>query len=141
MRSTPVAPVERAALAHRSLWSSLGYGGAAFIVYLSLTPAPHHIATFPFGDKVEHVLAFAVPVWWFGQIHPSATARRRMAIVATICAVALEMGQKLIGGYADVEYGDVLASWAGVLAGTLLLHTRLGEALARVDAWLAARRT
>jgi hypothetical protein len=135
---SPRAPYD--ALKYRALWLLLGYSGAALVVYLSLTPSPHHVVALTLGDKVEHILAFAAPVFWFGQIYSSARGQRGVAIVAAITAVALEIGQKYIGGYDGIEYGDILASGVGIaFGGALLLKTPLGNMLARFDKWSAER--
>jgi hypothetical protein len=133
------APARRAVLRHRRLWILLGCAGSALIVYLSLTPSPHHVsAAFAAagGDKVEHVLAFLVPVLYFGQLHPSARARAWIAAAWIAAGIGLEVGQRSLGGYADLEYGDMVASAVGVAVGVALLRTPLGRMLARVEAWL-----
>ena len=133
---SPVVPPE--ALKHRPLWLLLGYSAAALVVFLSLGPTQRHVIAFAFGDKVEHVLAFAVPTWWFGQLHPSAKGHSRVAFVAAVAAITLEIAQQRVGGYACLEYGDMVASGVGILVGRVLLPwPPLGDAIARFDGWLS----
>jgi hypothetical protein len=111
----------------------LGCAGLALVVYLSLTPSRHHLIAHlaAGGDKVEHVAAFAVPVLYFGQLHRSARARVAMTVVGLLAAAGLELGQQRLGRFPALEYGDIVASSAGVLLGlALLVWTPLGRVLA-----------
>jgi len=128
-------------LKHRPTWIATGAAGVGLLVYLSLTTRPHHILTlslgpYSLGDKIEHVLAFAVPMLWFGQILRSRPDRIVVAGFLIVLGAVLEWGQWEIGGYPEIEYGDIIASSLGVAAGWLLLNTRLARIIHFIDSCL-----
>lgn len=69
--------------------------------------------SFPLEDKLWHVAAFALPVWWFLLLYRSRFERR--AIVWVFAVLAL-LGEALQGltPYHTVEWGDAAANLAGV---------------------------
>ncbi len=127
-------------LNHRRIWLGLGVLGLFFLAYLSLTPSPHHLVKVRFGDKVEHALAFAAPMFWFGQLYASPSGRAAVALVLLTAGVVLEIGQRHFGGYARLEYRDMVASGLGVALGAALLATPLRGALAWAERWVDQRR-
>ena len=112
------------------LWAALGVLGLGLLVFLSLTPLPHHVLHFTFGDKLEHIAAFACVQAWFSQLYVSRRRRLILLLVFMVVALALELGQRLIGGYPELEWGDVLASWCGLLLAAWAMNS------ARADGFL-----
>lgn len=131
-------------LRYELFWLTLGWLGVGLLVYLSLTPKPHHVLTFSFGDislgdKIEHVAAFGVTMLWFGQIYTGQWARGVILLALVVAGYLLEVGQWHLGGYAGVEYGDVAASAVGVFVGWWLLRTAAGTLLAGIERWFHVR--
>jgi len=118
----------------------LGVLGLGLLVFLSLTPLPHHVLHFAFGDKVEHIAAFACVQAWFSQLYVSRRRRLMLLLVFMVAALALELGQRLIGGYPQLEWGDVLASWCGLLlAAWVVNNTRADGFLRKLESKLLVR--
>jgi len=108
----------------------VGALGLAALVYLSLTPLPHHVVHVAEGDKLEHIAAFACIQLWFSQLYSAPSHRRLLLVVFLTLALGLEVGQRLIGGYPQLEWGDVLASWGGLLlAAWAVKVTPIGSSL------------
>jgi VanZ family protein len=84
----------------------------AAIVWLSLTPAPPKV-DIESGDKLGHLAAYGVLMFWFAQLY-----LRRIAYAAGFIAmgVALEFLQAWLG-YRTLEALDMVANTAGVLLG------------------------
>jgi hypothetical protein len=61
------------------LWLATGWLLVASIIYLSLAPAPPSI-DLPEGDKLEHVLAYAVLMFWFAQMYYRTRSRLLFAV-------------------------------------------------------------
>jgi VanZ family protein len=108
-----VAPTT--ALRHRALWLALGWGIAAAIVWLSLTPRP---PTLPLeqGDKLGHLLGYGVLMLWFGQLYNARRTRLAYALGFALMGVALELAQKALG-YRTYEIFDMAANALGVALG------------------------
>jgi hypothetical protein len=111
----------------------------AAVTYLSLKTGPHHVSGSPYEDKIEHVVAFLAPTLWFGQLYPSPRGRGSVALSFLALGIFLEFVQQQLGGYPEIEWGDVVANAAGVAAGWSLLRTRLVAVLPIVDRWLERR--
>jgi len=120
-------------LRYRALWLAIGWLGVALLVYLSLVPRPHHMLTFPVGDKIEHIAAFGVTMAWFGQIYRLPPLRLAILLALLVLGLLLEIGQRALGGYAAVELDDVVASAVGSLSGWWLLSSPLGGALTWIE--------
>jgi hypothetical protein len=127
---------------HRSQASSLhGWHlsavGAVFAVLLQLwglyrVLGPPQPAWFPFADKLEHAVGFALPVMlilltvalrssvtWHGLSFPTTTL---VVAVFAAHAVVSEVIQHLWYRHRTGDPVDVLADWAGIAAGVLLLR-------------------
>ena len=59
-------------LKFRLLWTLIGYGLIILVVVLSLSPTLPQLLNFFWADKVYHLLAYAVLMLWFAQLHPKA---------------------------------------------------------------------
>lgn len=89
---------------------------------------------FPFGDKLEHVIAFGSIEAWFSQLYETRLKRLILIVSLLVGALGLEIGQRLLGGYALLEWGDVVASWFGImLAGWLIDNSGVDGFLARLE--------
>ncbi len=58
----------------RRLWIIGGLGFVLLVVYLSLTPDPVDIGQ-PEGLKLDHMIAYAWLMLWFGQIYRTTASR------------------------------------------------------------------
>lgn len=101
----------------RRLWLAAGCAIVAAIVWLSLTPAPPEIEMSQ-GDKIGHVLAYAVLMFWFSQLHHARVVRLAYAAAFIALGIALEFVQGALG-YRSFEAWDMAADAAGVGAGWL----------------------
>ena len=95
----------------------MGWGWAAAIVWLSLTPSPPRV-DFTASDKLGHLLAYGLLMFWFAQIYASRTARIFHAIVFLAMGLGLEFLQGM-SGLREHDVIDMLANAAGVAAGWL----------------------
>lgn len=89
-----------------------GWGWAAAVVWLSLTPAPPEL-DIAHGDKLGHFAAYGLLMFWFSQLY-----LRRAAYAAGFIAmgVGLEFLQGYLG-YRTYEVYDMYANALGVLLG------------------------
>jgi len=96
----------------------LGWGWVGLIVWLSLTPSPPRV-DFTAGDKIGHLLAYGVLMFWFAQLYLT-----RIAYAAGFIAmgIALEFTQGWLG-YRSFELLDMAANTLGVLAGWAAART------------------
>ena len=98
-------------LKFRFLWTLIGYGLVLLVVVLSLSPAPSPLVSFPWMDKLLHVVAYGVLMLWFAQLHP----RSRYGWLAggfVMLGILLEVLQSYTG-YRSGDYGDVAANSLG----------------------------
>jgi len=115
----------------RALWLALGWGWAATIVWLSLTPSPPTI-DLEQGDKLGHFAGYGLLMFWFCQLYDRSATRLGYALGFAALGVALEFAQRLLG-YRTYEPFDMLANALGVALGwaaALALGRRLAEHLA-----------
>jgi len=113
---------QAARLRLRPLWLVIGWAMVAAVVWATLTPKPPQPAFSFFAmDKVEHLLAYAVLMGWFMQLH---RGRTRLAYGLGLAAmgVLLEVLQGL-GGVRYFEYADMAANATGVALAALLGRT------------------
>ena len=106
----------------RKLWLAFGWLLVMLIVYLSLRPGE---ALLPetFGDKLQHVLAYAVLMSWFGNLYLRMSMQWRYAVGFALLGVVLEFIQ-LESGYRSLDLGDMAADVMGVAGGWLLSPPR-----------------
>ena len=100
-------------LKFRTFWLGTGYGLVAFVVIISLIPAPPAVAA-PFSDKVFHLLVYGILMLWFAQLYP----RTRYATLA-ICFIGLGIILEVIqafSGYRSGEFLDAAANSFGVFS-------------------------
>ena len=107
----------------RPLWVALGWGLILLVVYLSLTPTPVDLPLEK-GDKLSHVLAYLVLMWWFANLYPSAHHRICWAAGFVLLGIVLEFLQRWTG-YRSFELADMVAGTLGVALGWILAPPRL----------------
>ncbi|MDX1812957.1 MAG: VanZ family protein [Gammaproteobacteria bacterium] len=125
-------------LTYRLQWNIIGWLLVILIIYLSLTPNPPVIVTFPHVDKIEHLLAYGVLMAWFGQIVTSVIKQISLVIGLCLLGVSLEFLQGWTG-YRDFEYTDMVADTAGVLLGWWVSRFWCKGWLIRVDKFISRR--
>jgi hypothetical protein len=107
----------------RRMWYWLGWGIIAGIVWLSITPAPLELEVRQ-GDKLEHVFAYGVAMFWFAVLFRSRARQAGYCLAWIGLGVALEFVQRHLG-YRSFDPGDMAADAAGVLTGWLLARLLL----------------
>ena len=110
----------------RAALLAIGWGGAAAIVWLSLTPAPPKL-DFEHGDKLGHFLAYGVLMFWFCLLY----LKTRVRILYAAGFIALGIGLEFIQGwlvYRTYDPLDMLANTIGVALGWMTsLVIRIGR--------------
>jgi len=110
----------------RAALLAIGWGGAAAIVWLSLTPAPPKL-DFEHGDKLGHFLAYGVLMFWFCLLY----LKTRVRILYAAGFIALGIGLEFIQGwlvYRTYDPLDMLANTIGVALGWMAsLVIRIGR--------------
>jgi hypothetical protein len=129
-----VLPREPHAL--RRLWLAIGWAGVAGVIVLSLIPSPPEVLGVEHEDKLGHLAAYALLMWWFAQDVIAARGRARAAAALIALGAALEFLQGWEGSRA-FSTADMAANAAGVALGWLLAPPRLPNLLRRLAAGLA----
>ena len=101
----------------RALAIAGGWLYAAAIVFLSLTPTPPDPG-FEHGDKLGHLLAYGLLMFWFCLLYRYRTARLAYGVGWVAMGIALEFAQGATGTR-SFEYSDMAANALGVVAGAL----------------------
>ncbi len=105
----------------RALWFRLGWLQAIGITVLCLWPLRELPGPdIPWNDKLYHLAAFGLLMWWFGVALPRARWLRTGLLV-----LALGVGIEFAQGYVPFRAPsapDALADGLGVLLGALLAH-------------------
>jgi len=99
----------------RAALLAIGWGWAAAIVWLSLTPAPPKL-DFEHGDKLGHFLAYGALMFWFCLLY----FRTRVRILYAAGFIAMGIGLEFIQGwlgYRTYDPFDMLANTIGVALG------------------------
>jgi hypothetical protein len=99
----------------RRLWLGAGCAMVGAIIWLSVTPSPPEIEVTQ-GDKLGHVVAYAVLMFWFCQLHAAARARLRYALAFLALGIGLEFVQGALG-YRNYEQWDMVADAGGIGVG------------------------
>jgi VanZ family protein len=114
------------------LWLGIGALLVLTVIYLSVAP---DVPAVPgkMGDKVGHVIAYAVLMFWFMQIYVARGPRLLAGILLVALGIALEFAQAHTG-YRHFERADMIADALGVAVGWLLGPPRMWN----VITWLEA---
>ena len=107
----------------RRLWLAAGYLLVGVVIYLSLIPAPPQLNDWDYGDKLNHLAAYAGLMYWFAQAHTRLGARLWQAAGLVLLGVALEFAQGL-SGYREFDGFDMIANGIGIVLGWLLAAPR-----------------
>jgi VanZ family protein len=94
---------------------AIGWGWAAAIIWLSLTPAPPKV-DFEQSDKLGHFLGYGLLMFWFGLLY----SRTRVRILFAAGFIAMGIGLEFIQGwlgYRTYDPFDMLANTIGVVLG------------------------
>jgi len=92
-----------------------GWGWAAAIVWLSLTPSPPEV-DIAHSDKLGHFAAYGLLMFWFTRLYLRRATRIAYAIGFVALGIALELVQGQLG-YRTYEVFDMYANTLGVLLG------------------------
>ena len=130
----PVLP----ASTFRQAWLIVGWCGVVGVIVLSLIPNPPDLVPVEQGDKVEHIVAYGMLMFWFAQVY---AARGTRALIAGLL-VALGVGLEYVQGWTgwrDFSYGDMAADVTGVALGWLIAAPRTPNLLGFAGSLLARK--
>ena len=99
----------------RLLSLAAGWGWAAAIVWLSLTPSPPQVDV-AHSDKLGHCAGYGLLMFWFARLYVSRSARVGYALGFSAMGIGLEFMQAHLG-YRSYEVFDMYANTLGVLLG------------------------
>ena len=120
-------PVSRWHLA----WLTSAWVLLAAVVYLSLARLDVDIPA-EGGDKVAHVVAYALLTFWFMQIYTAARPRVAIAAGLVTLGIVLEVLQGYTG-YRNFDYVDMISNTIGVTLGWIAAPPRTPSVLARLE--------
>lgn len=115
-------------------WYGLGVLMLATVAVLSLIPISAE--SVPGGDKLAHLVTYAVLGAWFSLLADRAS-RLGWSVAGLIGFGILMEGLQALTGYRFAEWADVVANTSGVLLGTLFYLTPAPALLRFFDARLA----
>ena len=117
----------------RRFWRGVGWFGIVLLLYLSLTPQPPEIPI-DYGDKLGHVMAYAVLMLWWAQLLVATRQRCWLAAGLMGLGIVIEYVQGWTG-WRTLEYLDMLADASGVVFGWVVaaLTPNLLALVARFD--------
>ncbi len=98
----------------KKIWLGIGWSLVIAVIVLSLIPPPPMMQTVDYGDKIEHIFAYFVLMWWFTQIYHTPRQRLQYMIGFLLLGAGLEILQGL-GGIRQADWVDMVANSVGVL--------------------------
>jgi VanZ family protein len=113
-------------------WKNTGWILVWIVTILSLVPTPRQPVTFELNDKLAHLIAYSVLMFWFGAIYPSRNIRLKTGLALVLMGIILEFAQGLTG-YREFQFLDMAANAMGVLLGFVLCHTPLSGAFVFIE--------
>ena len=120
-------------LQYRPLWLALGWLLVAGVWYVCLTPNPPRIDLgIRFFDKLSHFTAYAAMMGWFMQLYPALRTRLLYAVGFIAMGIGIEFLQGM-GTARLFEVADMLANGLGVVTMLLLMKTRFGNLLVKLE--------
>jgi VanZ family protein len=125
------AVAEERVLRLNRLWHAIAYLIILSIIVLSLIPYPEEVTPFQVSDKIQHALAYAVAMFWFGLCFK----RDRLyiiGIILLILGIVIELIQGQTG-YRTMSLYDIFANITGIVIGLLLSFSRLSLALQYIE--------
>jgi VanZ family protein len=108
-----------------------GWFMVAAIIWLSLMPSPPDPGI-EHADKLEHVLAYAMLMFWFCQLHAGWRTRLAYAIGFVAMGVGLEFVQGALA-HRTYEAFDMLANGLGVAMGWMVAQASGTRVFARIE--------
>jgi len=109
-------------LIYRKQWLMMGWCMIALVWYLSLIPAPPDVGI-KLWDKLNHFIAYAGLVGWFGQLFRQQWHRVILAVSFISMGIAIEIAQDM-GTHRLFEYKDILANTVGVVIALVMLYLK-----------------
>jgi len=125
-------------LRYRRWWQRLGAAMLAAVFGAAFIPSPPVLLSdyISWGDKIEHVAAFAWLMLWHAQIYDGRRQRVVIAVGLVMFGLLIEVLQGALTTTRSADPYDLMADSVGVLVGWGLGRTGLGGALARIEARL-----
>jgi len=120
-------------LKFRYLWTLIGYGLVILVVALSLSPKPPPLVDFPWADKFYHLLAYAVLMLWFAQLHHK-SRYGWLACGFIALGILLEVLQSQSGSRSG-EVWDVAANSLGTIVSWGLALMGMNTLLHQFEDW------
>ena len=117
------------------MWRTIGGLLLVAVVIASLIPIDQPLEVSGV-DKFEHLLAYGALMYWWGMVSPG--SQLRWAMFLPVLGLGLELAQMNMPGR-FMEWRDAIANLAGVLLAWMLLRTRAGNLLDRLDHYLLDR--
>jgi VanZ family protein len=122
----------------RHAWLIVGWCGVIGVIVLSLIPNPPDLVPVEQGDKVEHIVAYGMLMFWFAQVYAALRTRAVIAGLLIALGIALEYVQGWTG-WREFSYADMTADAAGVALGWLIAAPRTPNLLGFAGSLLARR--
>ncbi len=119
-------------LKYRTVWLSLGWLLVIAIFYLSLIPYPPEIATFEYGDKLKHFIAYFCLMAWFSQLYRPVMTRVGYMTGFIAMGILIEYLQSLTQSRTYEVY-DMLANSLGVLGAFTVFTLYRGNLIYRFE--------
>jgi VanZ family protein len=113
------------------LWRALAWTYVVVLLAATLLPPPPMLGHVPSGDKIGHVVGFALLQWSFSQIYAGRRDRLRCAAGGFALGILIELLQAAVP-YRTAEAADLVADAIGIALGAVLARA-LGETLSWLD--------
>jgi len=120
------------------VWKSVGVLLVLLVCAASLVPTLPELPGSR-SDKLEHSVAYATLVFWWGMLYPRSRERWLACFLFIGMGVALEFAQGATD-YRVFDVFDMAANALGAIIGRVTVATPLGGVLALVDQWLGGMR-
>lgn len=120
-------------LKFKPLWQTMGWAMVGIVVWFSLVPQLPQLPNILGLDKIQHILAYFVLMYWYGM---GFTRHWRWSAFFVLLGIGLEFLQGY-GGFRSFDLYDMVANTFGVILGQLILQTPARRLLAIVDRFFA----
>jgi hypothetical protein len=122
----------------RPLHGIAGYRAAGLIAILAMLalstlPLGGGGPSLPYGDKLQHALAYLLMTSWFAQLVDGDDSRSWLASGLFGLGIGVEAVQSLLP-WRSAEVADLIANASGIALGLLLTRGQGGRLLERLDA-------